>query len=163
MLGIAGTAALLGGYWLWFSSQNRKLSEVVKCFDDLQQEAFERPKNLGEVVGIPAPPADLPDDSSFRSAGQFEFAYHIDQCADGDFVHHIVGRGGDSVTPAKLSEAMLLIMRRLVQQFNPAGLEHAIMLHVDVLESGTQHIDFLMRPEQQSALVQTVQNLQQPG
>ncbi len=56
----------------------------------------------------------------------------------------------------QLSEAMLAIMRRLVQQFAPAGLEHEVMLHVESLETGTQHIDFMVNADQHAALLQVI-------
>jgi hypothetical protein len=152
---IIGIAAIVGGYWVHRAGQNRRLDKTVALIEQLQRDAVANPAVTAATAGIPGPPDPLPPDSCFRSLAGFEFAYVVERRADGDYLHHIIGRKAGKKAP-QLSEAMLAIMRRLVQQFNPAGLEHEVMLHVEVLDSGTQHIDFMVNAEQHAAILRVI-------
>jgi hypothetical protein len=152
---LVGVAALLGLYWTQRSWQNRRIGKIVSAIEQLQAEAVSNPVVTSDTAGIPGPPGALPPDSCFRQLAGFEFAYVVERRADGDYLHHVIGRQSTKKSP-QLSEAMLAIMRRLVQQFGPAGLEHQVMLHVESLDTGTQHIDFMVNAEQHAALLQVV-------
>ena len=139
-----------------YAVQNRKLQLLVEKFEEIQRSTIkgsvEQPPQTVPTIGIPTPLLQPPD--GYTPLGEFEFAYVVQRAEDGDYVHHVIGRGGG---PGPLSEAMLLVMRRLVQQFSRAGFEHEVMLHVVVLEEpGSQHIDFLLKPPQQEALVRDI-------
>jgi len=152
---IFGVAAILGVYWVQRAGQNRRLDKIVTSIEQLQVQAVSSPTITSDTAGIPGPPEPLPPDSCFRQLAGFEFAYVVERRADGDYIHHVIGRPCSKKAP-QLSEAMLAIMRRLVQQFGPAGLEHEVMLHVESMDTGTQHIDFMVNADQHAALLRII-------
>ena len=152
---IAGVSVALGIYWLHRAGQNRRLGRIVSGIEQLQKTAVANIIATTETGGMPGPPSTLPPDSCFQTLSHFQFAYLVEQRLDGDYLHHIVGKHSGSKGP-QLSEAMLAIMRKLVEQFGPAGLEHEVMLHVEALETGSQHIDFMVNPEQHAALLRVL-------
>lgn len=147
----AGTACF---YAIRYALYARMYGQVQPAFAALQVAALREPFSTVPAVGIPTPPEPNEYQNRFVRTGEFEFAYIIHRSADGEYIHHVVGRS-DSTGP--LSEAMLLCMRRLVQQFGPAGLEHEVMLHVEVAHATeTQHIDFSLKPDQHAALLRAI-------
>lgn len=151
----AGVAALLGMYWVQRAGQNRRIGKIVTAIEQLQARAVSSPVVTTDTAGMPGPPNQLPPDSNFHQLSGFEFAYTVEQRADGDYLHHVIGRQSNGKA-SQLSEAMLAVMRKLVQQFGPAGLEHEVMLHVESLDTGTQHIDFMVNSDQHAALLRVI-------
>ena len=148
------TAAVAMYYGFRNTLHNRLYSEIVAGMESAQRLAVINFTREIEAVGIPLPPDPLPSDSQFFKVGEFEFAYTVDRTSDDHFVHHVIGRNGNA---GELSEAMLCFMRRLVQQFGPADLEHEVMLHVEVQDlTGTQHIDFMLDAAQHAALSKSI-------
>lgn len=149
---LAAAAVAIAGYAFRFKRQTQRLDEMIAGFERLQQNALKQIGTTDMLEGIPAPPAHLPADLVYQPISEFEFSYLVEMRPDGDYMHHVIGRHAGGRGP-QLSETMLVLMRRLVLQFGAAGLEHEVMLHVATLASGTQHIDFMMNPDQFSAFL----------
>ncbi len=146
-----GTACF---YAIRYALYARMYGQVQPAFAALQVAALSEPFSTVPAVGIPTPPEPSVYLNKFVRTGEFEFAYIVHRSTDGEFIHHVVGKGS---SPGPLSEAMLLCMRRLVQEFGPAGLEHEVMLHVEVAHATeTQHIDFALKPDQHAALLRAI-------
>ncbi len=130
---------------------NRRMDQVVSGVEQLHTSAMERLHGTVPPCGIPQPPETVPEDVACEEISGFRFACFVDKTTEGKYVHHIIGMHSGKEA-GRLSEAMLLIMRRLVKHFTTCGFEYDVMLHVDVLPSGSQHIDFALHPERETAL-----------